>query len=281
MRADRAEGDGRVWPTPGGIELHAPPGELVRDEETGKVLCHLCGRWFVFLGGHVRVHGFNAASYRELAGLCKTRALAARELSDLVSTRQKAHYATQQVMRDRLAEGQQMARTGELSLLVRQAADPAAIPLERLLGQADQLASGRATVSSRRARALVENVSRMGFDDLGNYLRHAYAAGASLELLARNTGLGRSRLRQALISAEVSLRPQGTNTAAGKRSRAETADHQAAQRVGTPDLACWLRDRRAAGWSLQRLAEAVGRSIPWVQGRLAPDHPWPKSMNSL
>lgn len=103
--------------------------------------------------------------------------------------------------------------------------------------------------------------------DLGGYLRGAYADGASLETLAADTGLGHKRLRSAMTEAGVTLRPQGSNTPEGKRSRARTAEATAAARVGTEDLQSWLMERYRDGWSLTRLGAAVGHSSHWVRWR--------------
>lgn len=64
-----------LWVLADGTGLHAPPGTLTRDAETGRLCCHLCGRWFRSLGSHVRAHGHTADTYRESMGLCRTRAL--------------------------------------------------------------------------------------------------------------------------------------------------------------------------------------------------------------
>lgn len=254
-----------------GTGLHAPAGELVRDAESHRVCCHLCGRWFVLLGAHVRVHGHTPDSYRELTGLCRTRALAAETLSSSVSTRQRQVYDTEPSARKRLAPGQQMARSGQLARLAA-AKRPAstAEPLERRRGRDEQLAAGRAAQREAEARRLKDNLQALGAADLHGYLRQAYKAGASLALLARTTGLGRRRLRQAMDDAEVQLRPTGANTPAGRRSRALTAEARAAERLGVVDLHAWLRERRAEGWSLDRLGTAVGHSSHWVRWRLPP-----------
>lgn len=98
-----------------------------------------------------------------------------------------------------------------------------------------------------------------------DYLRSAYPAGASLQELSRVTGLGRDRLRQELCDAGLAVRRPGSNTAAGKASRALAAEVAAGIRVGTDDLPGWLAARRDAGWSLTRLAAAVGHSTHWVR----------------
>lgn len=120
---------GHLWSRPDGTGLHAPAGELVLEAGTGRICCHLCGRWFVSLGSHVRRHGCTAASYREALGLCRSRPLVAAVLSRSIATRQGAVYRRSPALRARLAVGQQLAKTGELAVLAS-----AAHPLVRRQG---------------------------------------------------------------------------------------------------------------------------------------------------
>ena len=72
---------------------------------TGRIRCHLCGRWFVSLGGHLRTHGHTAESYREVMGLCRTRRLVAESLSSSIAVRQQQTYRRSPAVRARLAAG--------------------------------------------------------------------------------------------------------------------------------------------------------------------------------
>lgn len=264
-----------------GTFLHAPTGQLERDPETGRVCCHLCGRWFVLLGAHVRVHGHTAASYRSLIGLCTSRALASTELSGRISGRQRAQYANDGDLRARLEHGHQIARTAQRpSAASPQTATPARQvtatvpePQERVVGRRQRLHAARLTRQQVRDQQLADRLLALGETDLAHYLRGAYAGGASLQSLGRSTGLGRARLREALHDAGVPVRPPGANTAAGHRSRAVTADARAAEQLRTPDLHQWLQDHAAQGWSLSRLAATVGHSTHWVRWRLEQWHP--------
>jgi len=213
---------GHLWTLPEGTGLHAPLGRLVDDPATGRLCCHLCGRWFLSLGAHVRAHGYTADAYRDTMQLLRTRA-------------------------------------GNLESWQR---------LERVGTSRAQLAAGRATRARRREAHLAALLIERGAPDLSTFLRAEYAAGASLQTLAQLTGLGRNRLRADLAAAEITVRPTGCNTPAGKRSRAQAADAAAAARVGTGDLHGWLTARYDQGWSLTRLAAAVGHSAHWVRWRL-------------
>ncbi|MFN2495105.1 MAG: MucR family transcriptional regulator [Pseudonocardiaceae bacterium] len=120
-RATRGHTHGHLWSLPDGTGLHAPYGELVTEAGTGRICCHLCGRWFVSLGGHLRAHGYTAESYREATGLCWTRRLVAETLSRSIATRQQQAYRRSSAVRARLAVGQELSRNGQLTSLARTA----------------------------------------------------------------------------------------------------------------------------------------------------------------
>ncbi len=256
------------WHLPDGTGLHAPLGELLREDGTGRVCCHLCGGWYVSLGSHVRAHGHTAESYRAELGLCRGEPLSHQELSAAISRRQSASYEADEVHRARLAAGQDAARSGVLGKAAAEARatrPPSAAARSR---QARALEDGRATLAARRRAARARLVRESGSADLADHLRTRYGQGASLADLAAETGLGRSGLRDAMRAAGITLRAQGATTGAGRRSRARTADAEAARRVGTDDLAAWLRARREQGWTLAELGAAVGHSGHWARKRL-------------
>lgn len=257
-----------LWALPDGTSLHCPPGELVQDAQDGRLCCHLCGRWFVSLGAHVRVHGYTAADYRTAMGLCSGLGLVAAALSASIADRQQRAYRETPLARDRFAVGQDLARSGWLSWWARAAAQGPAEPAQRVRARSTSLAAGRASQRAARELRLQRRLAELGADDLEGYLRSAYAAGTSLEALAAATGLGRASLRSALARAGVTVRPPGVNTADGRRSRALAADQEAAQRLGVADLQAWLADRHREGWSLHQLAAVVGHSSHWVRWRL-------------
>lgn len=106
-----------LWSLPDGTGLHAPYGQLVIEPGTGRVCCHLCGRWYVSLGGHVRRHGHTAESYREALGLCRGRPLVAEMLSRSIAARQREAYRRSPELRAYLAVGQELCMTGQLATL--------------------------------------------------------------------------------------------------------------------------------------------------------------------
>lgn len=257
-----------LWSLSDGTGLHAPHGELAVDADSGRLCCHLCGRWFVALGAHVRVHGYTADSYRTTMGLCSSLGLVAETLSAKLRRRTAAQYDASAEVREHLGIGQAMARSGQLAWRRRAATACQPEPLQRVRERRQQLAAGRASQDDVRRAELGERLAALGAADLPSFLRSAYAAGGSLDALASATGLGRARLRRALVEAGVAVRPTGSNTTAGKRSRARAADERAADRLGVPDLHGWLRERYAEGWTLGQLSRAVGHSSHWVRWRL-------------
>ncbi len=261
-------GHAHLWSLPDGTGLHAPLGLLFVEQDTGLVCCHLCGRWWVSPGAHVRVHGHTAMSYREAMGLGRTAVLAAEQLSSAIGRRQQQRYTRDPQMREHLEFGQALARSGQLTWRARAANVADAQSPGRRASRHGQLQAGRDTQAAARQVALDERVGDLGAEDLPGLLRSAYEHGASLTSLARSTGLGRASLRQALADAGIELRSSGVNTAAGKRARATAADRAAAARLGVDDLYLWLGERHAQGWSLVRLAAAVGHSTHWVRWRL-------------
>ncbi|MGH3799594.1 MAG: MucR family transcriptional regulator [Pseudonocardiaceae bacterium] len=198
-----------LWSLPDGTGLHAPYGELVIESGTGRVCCHLCGRWYVSLGGHLRTHGHTADSYREAMGLCRSRPLVAEALSRSIATRQTEAYRRSPDLRARLAVGQEFSKTGRLAALARTARTTSASPESARVRRA-ALDAGRMTRAAQRDRALARRLREVGFDDLAGYLRQAYSAGASLRSLAKATGLGWARLRREIDAAGVAVRPANT-----------------------------------------------------------------------
>lgn len=251
-----------LWTLADGTGLHAPYGRLVRELETGRVCCHLCGQWFRSLGSHLRRHGYTAMAYREMLGLCRTRPLTSDELSEAVSRRRAEAYRQCPELRSRLAEGRAMAGSGARGAVAH---EPSA---ETVAVRRDALRKGRQTRDRDRNHAVRARLVGLGYTDLGDYLRAAYAAGDSLDDLRMATGLGAHRLQQAMASAGIVVRRPGDTTPSGRRARAVSAERAAAARVGADDITSWLTERYAVGWSLSRLGRTVGHSAHWVRWRL-------------
>jgi hypothetical protein len=260
---------GHLWQLTDGTPAHAPPGVMTGDGE-GRLACHLCGRWFVHVGLHLRRHGWSPDRYREAVGLCRRTPLCGAGLSSRIAARQQAAWGQNAALRQHFATGQQMARTGHLAEIARASLEhrrgrrsPAAAARLR------SLAAGRITSAARRSAALEQLVLDLGAPDLATIIRARYEAGASLEVLQRLTKMSREQLRAQLLHAGTELRASGQNAPAAKHRRAASVDARVAAKVGTDDIADWLQEQRAARRTLADLAAATGRSVPWVRSRLA------------
>lgn len=220
-RPGRLPTHGHLWSLPDGTGLHAPYGELVIEAGTGRLCCHLCGRWFVSLGGHLRAHGHTAESYREAMGLCRTRRLVADTLSRSIAARQRRAYLRSPAARARLTAGQELSRTGQLARLALKARPSQVSPELARIRQA-ALDAGRVTRAVRRDQARARRLRDLGVSTLAEYLHREYAAGASLRRLARATGLGWARLRREIAAAGITApdarqRPIDQPTRGGQR----------------------------------------------------------------
>jgi hypothetical protein len=76
------------------------------------------------------------------------------------------------------------------------------------------------------------------------------------------------RTRDHLLRLGIAVRSTGHNTPAGRRARTSLNGQTTAQRVGTTDITAWLINQRTTGATLRELANATGRSIPWITNRL-------------
>lgn len=167
------------WHLADGTGLHAPIGTLIRDPESGRACCHICGDFFTFLGAHIRVHGYSAAEYRRVMGLGRTAPLTAPSLSAAIARRQKAQYDAVPKQRDALAFGHAMARSGDLAALARRAnIDPRP---QTLVARSEALAAGR---TSRASAAEWRAAERLGVEDLPTWLADQQRCGATLTHLA-------------------------------------------------------------------------------------------------
>jgi len=265
-------GHAHLWVLLDGTPAHAAPGRLAADED-GRLACHLCGRWFAHLGAHLRRHGWTAARYREAVGLPLHVPLCSAEVSGRIAATQKANWDADPEARGRFAPGRELARSGELNRLAtiaaRERQDRGQTPDAVRAARARRLAAGRAAQAARRDARLAAVLAASGAASLHDLLRARYAAGTSLDQLAKLTGLGRTRLRGELAAAGVAVRGSGVNLPASKRARAAANDARAAARVGAGDIRVWLRAQRRAGATLADLARSAGRSVPWVRSRLA------------
>ncbi|MET9058997.1 MucR family transcriptional regulator [Streptomyces antibioticus] len=276
---------GQVAVHEGEMGRHPDFGRLIRDEATDTVVCHVCGRGFRSLGAHVRVHDMTAAEYRREFGLLRSRALSARSFAREQSRARRAGYLASEDAQARFAAGRAMARSGELarkrwadtgnragaSTWADTSGRPAPDPAEARRVRRESLAAGRRTQARTADERTAAALRAAGFADLAQALRTLYIEREhSVEETARVLALGKGRLRRLLGEHGIGIRPSGQNSATGRHARVLLNDRAAAERVGTDDIAAWLRERAVEGATLRELAAATGRSVPWVAARIGP-----------
>ncbi|MFF8482047.1 MucR family transcriptional regulator [Streptomyces antibioticus] len=274
---------------------HPDFGRLIRDESTDTVVCHVCGRGFRSLGAHVRVHDMTAAEYRREFGLLRSRALSARSFAREQSRARRAGYLVSEDTQARFAAGRAMARSGELARKRWADTDtdtdtdtgnragtgtgtradtsgrPAPDPAEARRVRRESLAAGRRTQARTADERTAAALRAAGFAGLAQALHTVYVEREhSIEETARVLALGKGKIRRLLGEHGIGIRPSGQNSATGRHARVLLNDRAAAERVGTEDIAAWLRERAVEGATLRELAAATGRSVPWVAARIGP-----------
>jgi hypothetical protein len=195
----------------------APVGELLAVDGGERVVCHVCGRALAMLGAtHLRKHGWTADAYREAFGLRRGASLCAPAVTERRRQLGLERYESNRRLRDGLAVGQAMARSGRLLELshLAQPAGSARVETRRRAGE--RTAPVRQRTAGAAASRLEARLDVLGFaGDLGAYLRDGYVRRHLPVLaLARELGVGNSRM-QALLDAAgvVRRRPGGAGPA--------------------------------------------------------------------
>jgi hypothetical protein len=197
----------------------APVGELLIVDAGGRIVCHLCGRAFAFLPGHLPRHGWSAELYREVFGLGRSTSLCAPALQQRRRELGVERYAANPQLREGLAVRQALARNGELLKLSH-----AAQPVGNARAQSRQRAGERTEPTRTRtaqlaAKRLQCRLVELGFAwDLPGYLTDAYERRRLPVLaIARELKIGNVKIQRLLDDAGVvRRRPGGAETARGR-----------------------------------------------------------------
>jgi hypothetical protein len=200
-------------------------GELLVVDGGERVVCHICGRALAMLGAtHLRQHGWTAEAYRQAFGLRRGTSLCAPAVTERRRRLGLERYGSNRRLREGLAVGQEMARSGRLLELshLAQPAGSARAETRRRAGERTAPVRQRASsVAASRVEAVV-----LGFaGDLGAYLRDGYGRRRLPVLaLARELGVGNSRMQELLDTAGVvRRRPGGAGPARVRRAASSAA----------------------------------------------------------
>ncbi len=136
--------------------------------------------------------------------------------------------------------------------------------LSRKLAIVDPQAAGFAARADRRWDApWLPVVGELGFADVADYLtdRH-FVRHETVWAIAAETGFSRKAVESALARHGLTRRPH-----ARKRNALRQRADAVADRFGFADIAAYLADRRAAGWSWQAIAREAGQPQTWIRRR--------------
>lgn len=206
----------------------APVGELLIVDGGERVVCHLCGRALTMLGAtHLRQHGWIAAMYREPFGLRRGASLCAPAMTERRRQLGLQRYETNVQLREGLAVGQAMARSGRLLALSHRAQPAGSARVETRRRAGERTAPVRQRTSEAAASRLEARLVELGFSgDLAGYLRDGYERRRMPVLalaLARELGVGNIRMQQELNAAGVTRRRPGGAAPARARWASKSA----------------------------------------------------------
>ncbi|MFG1922611.1 hypothetical protein [Cryptosporangium sp. NPDC048952] len=177
------------------MENHFLLGQLAEDGD--RVGCHLCGRWFLSVASHLRVHGWTKAAYIEAFGLELSNPLTGAATRKRRSAALTARQAVEPALLRSQSRARDRARSGALAAAAGAAARGRPHPPERRAKTLRTLAAidpraraeGSRRSSARRLTLVAESVAaRFGFADFDAYLRDRLASGASLAAISREAG---------------------------------------------------------------------------------------------
>jgi lambda repressor-like predicted transcriptional regulator len=201
------------------MRIHAPIGQMLTDGE--RVRCHLCGRWFLSVASHIRVHGWSKADYIAEFGL-----ELGNPLSGPVTRERRAAALLARKVEPAIRHAQQRAltrsRSGALAAAAAQAARGRRHPTERRSKTLAALAGidpqARAEGNRRRGRRHRERLTqqvaaRFGFATFDAYLADRFDAGMSMAAISREAGLHKDWVSRHVSAAGLSPDTSGSGGA--------------------------------------------------------------------
>jgi hypothetical protein len=204
----------------------APVGELLVVDGGERVVCHLCGRALAMLGAtHLRQHGWTAALYREAFGLRRGASLCAPAVIERRRQLGRDRYDNNRQLREALAVGQALARSGRLLELSHRAQPTGSARAETRRRAGERTAPVRQRTAAAAQSRLDARLVELGFGgDLTCYLRDGYERrGLPVLALARELGIGNGRVQKELDAAGVVRRRPGGAEAARARWASSSA----------------------------------------------------------
>ncbi|WP_415836606.1 MucR family transcriptional regulator [Nocardioides marinus] len=173
-------------------------------DEGRAVVCHACGEPLAGVSAaHARRHGLSLVAYRERFGLNRKTSLIAPALAEMRRVEGQRRWVENAAVREGLAVGQALARSGALYELGAKA-QPAGTRREqgRLAasreGASPALRADRERRSSAARERWTSAATGLGFASLEAYLAQRRAEGASAHRLRGELGCGGSSAERLL-----------------------------------------------------------------------------------
>lgn len=189
---------------PDGSWVYAPLGRMTATQAGRAVVCHACGEPLAGVSAaHARRHGLSLAAYRERFGLNRKASLIAPALAAERRAEGARRWATNTGVREGLAVGQAMARSGALYEL-GSAAQPSGSRRTQGRRAASRAGASKALRADRERRS--EDARRrwsaaaagLGFESLTEYLAQRRAVGATAHRVREELGCGGSAAERLL-----------------------------------------------------------------------------------
>jgi pyruvate/2-oxoglutarate dehydrogenase complex dihydrolipoamide acyltransferase (E2) component len=252
---------------PDGTPHYAAFGRVITAGD--HVCCHLCGRWFLSVASHVRVHGWTKDDYLAAFGLEAGNTLA----GEATHKRRAAAFTARQVIEPGIQQAQEAARararSGEPTAAAAVAARGRAHCAERRAKTIAALAAidneARAAGTRRRARERLDAVAAaaaadLGFADFTSYVIDRLSGGMSMAAISRSVAaiaaevsFSRSCVQATLLRHGIPRTPH-----AGKRHEAEERDRRVLEAVGFRSLRGYIAARRSSGVAWAAMAVETG-----------------------
>ncbi|SNT63626.1 hypothetical protein SAMN05421812_115167 [Asanoa hainanensis] len=226
---------------PDGTGYHAPLGRMVADGD--RVCCHLCGRFFLSVASHIRVHGWSKADYLAAFGLELSNPLSGEATRKRRAASFTARFAVEPAIQRAQRLAHDRARSGALTAAAataargrRQPAERRAKTLRTLAGisRAARAEGTRRAAADRMARVAAGVADRFGFADFPSYVADRLRRGASMAAISREAGLHKDWVSRQLAAVAPGVVPP---------LRADARLRPAALAHGFGDTAGYLRAR--------------------------------------
>jgi ROS/MUCR transcriptional regulator protein len=210
-----------------GTAYFAPLGELVVIADGERVLCHLCGRALQMLSAeHLRRHGWTPQLYRQAFGLNRSTALCSPAVVERRRAIGSERYLRNAKVREGLAQGQELARSGRLLEMSHAVQQRGTASLQRRSRSAAVTAPSRVT---RRVRAVERRnrlIAELGFTSERDYLIDRYLdQGWPVSRIKAELEIGSAVLTEILDGAGIKRRrPGGTGPALARWGRVAASE---------------------------------------------------------